>query len=436
MLARAVGWNVFGQVGALFVGFLSSLLVARWLGPEDRGLLAVVAYSAELVVAVGGVGLTYAVVYFVSRNEARPGAVLGNSVLYGLWLAVVLIPAFVLLRQPLSQLTDGRGQAVWALAGILVPLLFLDWCIHNQLFGKLRFRLLNLFIVGSRVVTLALAVVLVGIAGYGPGGALVSLMAGSMTVIIATLVVILPDVRPSIDLRLLGDMIGYGARVSIGWIFQILNYRADVLLLQLLTTLTSVGYYVVAQIVAELTLTFAGALQSSVTALTAQSGGDRAQNDTMIASLRHQTLLTSSAVAVVALVGPALIHFGYGAEYDDAIVPMLILLAGMLPLGAGAVVTGNLRGLGKPGTSSILAAATVVVTLVLDVVLIPHYGVTGAALASVCAYWFYGVASVLSLSRLCGLSPRTLVLPTRRELRAYARAAAGARAVLGGRRST
>jgi O-antigen/teichoic acid export membrane protein len=434
MLGRAVAWNVFGQFGVLVIGFLSSLLIARWLGPEDRGLLAVVAYTAEIVVAVGGIGLTYAVVYFVSRKDARPGAVLGNSILYGLGLAVVCGPAFLLLRDPLSQLTDGRGQAAWALAGLFVPVLFLDWCIHNQLFGRLRFKQLNLFIVGSRLVALVLAVVLVGIAGYGPGGALVSLMGASIVLIAATLIVILPEVRLSVDLRLLRRMIGYGARVSVGWIFQILNYRADVLILQVLTTLTSVGFYVIAQIVAELTLTFAAALQSSVTALTAHSEGDVTQDETTIASLRHQTLLTSVAILLVAIGGPALVHFGYGTAYDDAIVPMLILLAGMLPLGAGAVVTGNLRGRGRPGASSLLAGATVVVTLVLDLVLIPPYGVTGAALASVCAYWFYGIAAVLTLSRSSGLSPTTLVLPTRAELQAYVSAARRARVALAARR--
>ncbi|MCP9486650.1 MAG: polysaccharide biosynthesis C-terminal domain-containing protein [Gaiellaceae bacterium MAG52_C11] len=426
MLGRAVAWNVFGQVGVLSLGFVSSLLVARWLGPEDRGLLAVVAYTAEIVVAVAGIGLTYAVVYFVSRTDSRPGAVLGNSLLYGLGLAAVFAPAFALLRGPISELTNGRGQTAWALAGVFVPLLFLDWCIHNQLFGRLRFGLLNLFLVGSRVVVLGLAVLLVGIADYGVAGALVSVMGASLALIVATLVVILPDVRPSLDLPLLREMIGYGARVSVGWIFQILNYRADVLMLQILTTLTSVGYYVVAQIVAELTLTFAAALQSSVTALTASAEGDPSQDETTIASLRHQTLLTSTAIVLVAIGGPALVHFGYGAAFDDAIVPMLILLAGMLPLGAGAVVTGNLRGRGKPGISSVLAGVTVVVTLALDLVLIPPYGVTGAAIASVCAYWFYGVASILVLARITGIAPRTLVLPTGREVDAYRRFARAA----------
>jgi Na+-driven multidrug efflux pump len=93
----------------------------------------------------------------------------------------------------------------------------------------------------------------------------------------------------------------------------------------------------------------------------------------------------------------------------------------MLPLGAGLVVTGNLRGRGRPGTSSAIAGATVCITLLLDLLLIPRFGVAGAAVASVCAYTFYGVVGVWALSRVSGLSVRSLVIPTRTELARYGR---------------
>jgi Na+-driven multidrug efflux pump len=111
-------------------------------------------------------------------------------------------------------------------------------------------------------------------------------------------------------------------------------------------------------------------------------------------------------------------------------MPMHILLPGILFLGVGAVVTGNLRGLGRPGVSSLLAGLTVIVTLSLDLALIPAYGVTGAAVASSVAYAVYGSASVFALSRLTGTPIRLLSVPQRADLRVYARliraAAAGA----------
>ncbi len=42
-----------------------------------------------------------------------------------------------------------------------------------------------------------------------------------------------------------------------------------------------------------------------------------------------------------------------------------------------------------------------VATIGLDLILIPHYGVTGAAVASAVAYGLYGASSVLALARIC-----------------------------------
>ena len=66
-----------------------------------------------------------------------------------------------------------------------------------------------------------------------------------------------------------------------------------------------------------------------------------------------------------------------------------------------SVVTAFLYADGRPGLNSVAAGAGVVVTVVLDLVLIPRLGVRGAAIASTAAYlttsaahlWFFHVAS-------------------------------------------
>ena len=54
--------------------------------------------------------------------------------------------------------------------------------------------------------------------------------------------------------------------------------------------------------------------------------------------------------------------------------------------------------------------------------LIPPLGVPGAALASVLTYTMFGIASLVTLSRVTGLPVRTLVVPERADLRAYSTA--------------
>ena len=77
-------------------------------------------------------------------------------------------------------------------------------------------------------------------------------------------------------------------------------------------------------------------------------------------------------------------------------------------------------GRGRPGLSSLLAGGEVIITLGLDLLLIPSHGAVGGAIASVCAYTFYGVASIVTISRLDRVPARSLVLANRAELREFA----------------
>ena len=120
MLGRAVSLNIAGQLGGFVVSFASAIMLARLLGPSDRGLLAIMITVATVMVALAGVGLATSAQYFASRAETRQSALLGNSLLFGIGLAVLAIPLFFVLREPLSAwFGHGRGNLVWVLAGLL-----------------------------------------------------------------------------------------------------------------------------------------------------------------------------------------------------------------------------------------------------------------------------------------------------------------------------
>jgi Na+-driven multidrug efflux pump len=102
---------------------------------------------------------------------------------------------------------------------------------------------------------------------------------------------------------------------------------------------------------------------------------------------------------------------------------MLVLLPGIWFLGMGGVIQSDLSGRGRPGLSSQLAGLAAVVTIVLDLVLIPPFGVIGAAIASVVAYTTYGVVSLMALRNLSGIPIGQLVRPTRADVIAYRRSA-------------
>lgn len=420
MLARSVTLNVLGQVGVLVLGFVGTVVLARALGPSDRGLLGLMLSVAALGLAVGAAGVPFAVLFEASRADAPVRALLGNSLAYALGLGVVVVSAAWLLTDVVAD-AFGRGQGgeAWVLAAALIPLMFLDYTGHNQLLGQLRFGRFNALLVASRLALLAGIVVFVSVLGLGVTGGLLAAAAGSLLMIAGSLAVLLRAGRPRLDGPLMRRLLGYGVRVQGGTIFQMANQRLDVVILGFFAPLSAVGFYVVAQTVAELVVVLGRSFQSSVLPLVAHRAGQDDQNALSGLALRNHGLLAAVATVANAGVGTLLVLFAFGPSYHDALVPMLILLPGMWFLSTGVVIGGDLRGRGRPGAASALAGAALIVTIVLDVLLIPEFGVSGAAAASVVAYASYGILSLRTLSRVAGIPLRELTVPTREDLALY-----------------
>jgi stage V sporulation protein B len=418
-LSRAVILNVLGQAAALFIGFFTSILLARVLGPSDRGLLALMSNVSYLSLLVTGAGIPVAISYYAGHRESRPAALLGNSLLYAAVLAVVLIPAAALLQDPIADaVSRGRGGSVWVLAAALVPVTFLDWAVNNQLAGSLRFERFNILLVAGKTAYLICVVVLLGFLGLGVAAGLLALAAGSGVIIIGAMGAILKLERPPrVDRPLLKRELRYGLRVQVGAMSQLAVTRIDVLIVQIYRPLADVGYYVVAQTIAELPMVLALAFKTSILPLIARAEGSQREDTTALA-IRAYWMVAAIALIGNAGLGTLVIVVGYGSEFEPAVVPMLLLLPGVLFLGLGVVVSGDLQGRGRPSVSSSLAGMAAVITVGLDFALVPPYGVTGAAVASLIAYALYGTASVAVLARVADISLRELLLPRRADFEA------------------
>jgi len=332
----------------------------------------------------------------------------------------VLIPATWLLHRPLAEaFGHGQGGLTWVLAAVLVPVMFLDWTTHGQLQGMLLFGRYNVLLVLSKMAYALGVLILLGIAGLGVAAGVLAYTASSVVMVLGALTPILASGQPRLDARLYRAMLHYGSRVQVGTIFQTAIARLDVIVLQFFRPLSQVGYYVVAQTIAELMLQLTGAFQTSVMPLMARYEGDARQAITSADSVRHHGILAGAATLANVVFGTGVILFLYGSRFHPAVVPMLVLLPGIWFAGMGGVIQGDLSGRGRPGLASQLAALAAAVTIIMDLALIPPLGVLGAALASVVAYTTYGISSLIALHRVSRIPIRTLLVPTRADFAGY-----------------
>ncbi|MBA3420909.1 MAG: oligosaccharide flippase family protein, partial [Thermoleophilaceae bacterium] len=123
---------------------MSGVLVARMLGVEDRGYLALLVLMPVIISQLGGLGLPISASYFVAREPARARAIARSlSTVYLSQVFFIMAVHFVVL----SLLTRNDPPMVWS-AGLITLTVGPASLAHQYglrlLQGQQRFRPFNL----------------------------------------------------------------------------------------------------------------------------------------------------------------------------------------------------------------------------------------------------------------------------------------------------
>jgi O-antigen/teichoic acid export membrane protein len=113
-------------------------------------------------------------------------------------------------------------------------------------------------------------------------------------------------------------------------------------------------------------------------------------------AVRMTTFLTSVCGAVIVFVGPQLLTLLYGAEYRGAATVLRILVLEVVISGAALVMSQAFMALSRPGVVTALQAAGLALTIPLMLLLVPRFGIKGAALSlliSTCIRFLFVIAS-------------------------------------------
>ncbi|MFG1912001.1 lipopolysaccharide biosynthesis protein [Kribbella sp. NPDC048928] len=206
--------------------------------------------------------------------------------------------------------------------------------------------------------------------------------------------------------RVLGKQVAsYGLRGQVGGLITLLNLRLDVAILGAIAGPAILGGYAVASKYAEL-------LRLPGTALTWVFYPRLAKLEQSEAARAARRMIRPSLIGImvaavpVALLAAPVLRLLYGASFGAAVTPARVLVAGMILAGGSGVASAYLYGRGTPGLNSIVLGAGLVITVVLDVTLIPRYGALGAAVASTAAYLSTDALLIGLLLRLSAAAPR------------------------------
>jgi O-antigen/teichoic acid export membrane protein len=419
--ARRVAGVFATRLARYAVGFVTSFVLARILGPVGRGAYYLVIMTPTTLVAIGQLGLPSAVSFFAGRG--RSGEALQRSSLLLAGTLSVLLIGISLLALPLlaETILQAAPSDLVRVALISLPFQFLASFAGSALIGRQVLRNYNVILVAQSVLMLVLIVVLVGILGLGALGAVVANVITAGAAALATTLELRRAIRqdPAEAERQgvrIGELAGYGARSYPASIAGFFNYRADVFLLSaLLGDPRAIGLYSVAVSLAELTFFVPDSVATVLFPRVASS--DRRTADELAPAVsRFTVLLTALAAVALVPIGFAAVHVVI-PDFVDSLPAFLILLPGIMALSLSKVLSSYVNGLGLPQRVAFVSSAALAVNLVANLVLIPRFGFHGAAMASLVSYAAHAAMLQLIASRLSHRSALDYLVPTAAEWR-------------------
>jgi len=393
---EGVIWNFASLAILATSGLALNILIGTVYSPAALGVFnqVLAAYIVFSMLAGGGINLSALKHIAESPGDTpRVQAVVVSSLLLTMACSAVFTAVFVLLRHVFADWLASGGVAVgmlWIAPGLFCfginkTLLGVVNGLHRMrayaIFQALRY--LNL------LTGFGLAVLL-----HIPGDGLAAVFTFSEAILLIALLVTLRRFwwpATLTDWRAwLWPHLRFGAKGVFSGALQELNSRIDVLMLGYYLSDGTTGIYSFAAFVYEGFLQFAVVLQNNYNPRLSRLLHDDRKRDleTMIRHGRAQTYrIALLAVPALMLLYPLGVHLAFASrpEFQDSIWPFALLMMGLLA-SAGFLPFQNILVMGgRPGWHTAYIAHLVLLNIVLNSLLIPRFGLPGAALATAIA---------------------------------------------------
>jgi O-antigen/teichoic acid export membrane protein len=392
--------NLTASIVVFGSALLTGVLVARELGPAGKGVVSTVSFVMVILSVVSGVGLGEAAVALVGSGRWRADIALRSSL--ALLSLTGVVGALTMAAVLQSRLLTTEPMPLWVAAVVAAGVPLTAAVVFLARFSEARHRLVRSAAsrVTGPVTALGLTAALLFGAGLGRDGALLALSLALFVPFVVLLVSIPREERglPTLDKDYLRAALGVGRPLAGAALLLVAAGRLDILVVLLLLDQAAAGQYSIALTIVELVLMATGALMLASSPTLAAL--ERIALPAFTAQLvRMSLLMTAGAAAVTAIVLPRLVPLVYGEDFVAGVGPALILLVGTLPLAVQHVLTGALAARGSGSFVLASYAAALGSMLALDILLIPAFGLLGAATASVVGAVVGAVVAIVSSRR-------------------------------------
>ncbi len=422
-LKRGIFYTFLTQAPTLVLFFISSTLMSRILGDEGRGAYALLTNQVALFSVLLWFNLTAGITYFTSKAKRARSTIVGTATT--VLLADLILIALVLFGiHQVNVLQDvfmpemASHWSYYLYVYLSIALGLIQSAISAVLLGLKQFKVLNIMsILGASVSAAAFLVLFLWVGDRSSADMVPYVLGLSLGILLLLMIVwciyyalivgIVP--RPTFSLRELRPVFLFSSVGYLSILINMINYRFDIWVVDHFNGTAALGLYSVAvglgQLLFNIPEPFSRVIQPF---LYGQKQDDMISRFKLVARMNF-TFVACAAIGLGAVAG-MLVPLLFGEVFAGSVPALRLLLPGILFSSATKMLATLVIQKGFQRFNLYATMAGALVTIVLDLLLIPHWGIMGAAVASSASYFVILVLVLLTIRSKIGMSIRDLFI--------------------------
>jgi O-antigen/teichoic acid export membrane protein len=375
------------RVLLIVIGFITSVIIARTLGPEGRGMFAMAVAIGAIGVQFTNLGLHASNTYYVARDANLLSPLLGNSLTASFTLGTLIsllaglffwiYPSFAPIHGTL--LLMALAWAPFGLGYLLFQNLLLgvdDVPTYNRIelvTKSFYFGILGVIVLSNQITPEAVF-----------GGALIALLIRFAWSYFSLSAKIHHAVSCSINL--FKKSMRYGVKSYFGCLFSFFLFRIDLLMINHMMGTKEAGYYDIAINLAEMVY-----LLPDIVAIILFPKLCSTEGTTEKWKIARQTGYWLAGIMLVicglaALLAKPAIGIIFGSDFLPSLLPFLILIICKYILTLNLIFNNFIVSIHIPWTSIPFSFFLVILNIFLNLIMIDRYGMVGAAWATTLSF--------------------------------------------------
>ena len=394
------------QVPSLIISIVAGVFLTRLLGAEGKGVYALFYANIEIMVMVFLFGCDLGIIYFGSNKKISESK-LQTIALYIISIFIPLVAITILFFDFDFLFPKNYNTKYFKLFLIgMFSLRLINSIIAAFIKVAKSFKVINRIDLFNSVFNALTYFVLFYLNFIEIINVSIDLIFGISFIVLSLnsllwIISFFRVVNLNLDLKLSlkEDVIPffrYIFPVFISLIINFLNYRFDIWLVSYYKGNTQLGLYVLAVNFAQFILLYSRIIGGVMMPYLSEDDDiQRKKYFTTYSRINFTSVLIM--VIILAIVGDSLLVLLYGKEFTLSGIPFNILLIGMVFTAMSQLFSIMLFSKGKNNVALIANSVGLISTILFDILLIPKYGIVGAAAATSISYFLLFMVLLVNL---------------------------------------